>query len=138
MGLPPNATLSQRAFIWWLQIRQRFEKPRPLARSFPASPTNRYSIHGLLNQCMEVNGVRYVILKEVAAGSVQFGHTNTMNGTQWVAAITEALQQGRPEWWDSQARQFRRENLVLVTNNARTVLVIPKTMLREIRRRKAD
>src|SRR5438876_1769578 len=94
IGLPSNATLRQRAFVWWRQIRQRFRKPRPLAYSFSASPTNRCSIHGLLNQCMEVSGVRFVIARDVAGGSIQFGHTNSLNGLQWVTAFTEALRTG--------------------------------------------
>ncbi len=80
---------------------------------------------------MEVTGVRYVMPRDVAAGTVWFGPTNTLNGAQWVAAFTDALQTRQPEWWDSQARTFHRENLVLVTNDARTVLVLPKAMARE-------
>jgi hypothetical protein len=87
---------------------------------------------------MEVSGLRYVIAKDVAAGSVQFGHTNTLNGTQWVKAFTDALQTGQPEWWDSQARKFRKENLFLLTNSATTVLVLPKEMADEFQRRKTE
>jgi hypothetical protein len=87
---------------------------------------------------MEVTGVRYVIAKDVAAGTIQFGHTNTLNGTQWVAAFTDALQNGQPEWWDSQAKRFHKENLVLITNDLRTVLVLPKAMVQEFRTRRAD
>ena len=48
-------------------------------------------------------------------------------------AFTGALQTGQPEWWDSQARMFRKENLVLLTNDARTVLVVPQDMAGEFR-----
>ena len=109
-----------------------------MAYSFPASATNRCLVHGLLNQCMEITGVRYVMARDVAAGTVQFGHTNTLNGAQWVVAFTEALQIGQPEWWDSQTKRFRKENLVLLTNDARTVLVLPKGMVREFQGRRAD
>jgi hypothetical protein len=78
-----------------------------------------------------VTGVRYVIAKEVAAGSFQFGHTNTLNGAQWVAAITQTLQHGNPQWWDSKTKKFHTENLVLITNDAHTVLVIPQSMVKE-------
>jgi hypothetical protein len=105
---------------------------------FAASPTNRCSIHGLLNQCTEVTGVRYFIAKDVAAGNVQFGHTSALNTIQWVAAFTEALQNNQPEWWDSEAKRFCNENLVLITNDARTVLVLPKAMVQEFRTRRAD
>jgi hypothetical protein len=138
LGLPPGATLTQRAFTWWYENRHRFQKPRPLAYSFSASQTTRCSIHGLLNQCMEITGTRYVIAKDVAAGTIEFGHTNTLNGTQWVAAFTEALQNSQPEWWDPQAKRFHKENLALITNDARTVLVLPKAMAQEFRARGAD
>jgi hypothetical protein len=138
IGLSPNATWTQRAFMWWQQIVQPFQKARPLAYSFPASQAERCSIHGLLNQCMELTGVRYVMAKDVAAGSIEFGHTNTLNGTQWVAAFTDALQHSQPEWWDSRAKRFQKENLVLITNDVRTVLVLPKAMAQEFRTRRAD
>lgn len=138
IDLPANLTLKDRAFVLWLQFQKRFGKPRPMAHSFPASATNRCSIHGLLNQCTEVTGVRYAIARDVAAGTVQFGHTNTLNGTQWVMAFAEALLTGQPEWWDFRTKRFRKENLVLLTNDARRVLVLPKEMVREFQGRGAD
>ena len=60
-----------------------------------------------------------------------FGTTNALNGAQWVQAFTEALQTAQPEWWDSQRRKSRKENLVLVTNGPRMVLVLPREMLGE-------
>ncbi len=130
-GVPSSAPFRARVFVWWMRLREEYAKPHPLSYSFGASPAARCSIHGLLNQCMEVGGVRYVIAKDVAAGSVMFGPTNTLNGAQWVKAFTEALQTGQPEWWDSHAQKFRKENLVLLTNDARTVLVLPKDMAGE-------
>jgi hypothetical protein len=76
--------------------------------------------------------------RDVAGGTVQFGQTNTLNGAQWVMAFTEALQIGQPEWWDSQTKRFRKENLVLLTNDARTVLVLRQEMVREFQGRRAD
>jgi hypothetical protein len=136
LGLPSNASLKDRAALWTFRLFQRFRKlhPRPLAYGFPASPTNRCSIQGLLNQCMEVCGVTYLIPKEVAAGTVQFGHTNSFNGEQWVAAFTDLLRNGQPEWWDSKVQRFRRENLVLVTNGPRSVLVLPADMVKEFQK----
>jgi hypothetical protein len=123
-----HASLTQRIFTTLLKLNR---KPNPVSFTFPAGPANRCSIHGLLNQCMEVNGVRYVIARDVAAGTVWFGHTNSLSGPQWVLAFTEALQHDQPEFWDSQTKTFRKENLVLVTNSPRTVLVIPKSMAQE-------
>ncbi len=97
-GVPANAPFKDRVFVWLMRVHQRYGKPRPAAHSFSPSATNRCSIHGLLNQCMEVSGVRFVIAQDVAAGSVQFGHTNTLNGAQWVKAFTDALQTEQPEW----------------------------------------
>lgn len=109
-----------------------------MSYSFAASVTNRCSIQGLLNQCMQVTGVRYAIPIDVAAGTVEFGHPNTLNGVQWAKAFTDALQTGLPEWWDSKARTFRKENLVLMTNDASMVLVLPKELVGEFQKRQAD
>jgi hypothetical protein len=135
-----HATLAQRILIWWSELSHGFQKPRRLAGTFtfPPSPANRCLIQGLLNQCTEVNGVRYVIARDVAGGNVLFGHTNTLTGAQWVLAFTEALQHGQPEFYDPQTKAFRRENLVLVTNSAQTVLVLPKAMAAEFQNRPAN
>ena len=130
-GVPANAPFKDRVFVWWMQFQQKHGKPHPLSYSFGASPTNRCSIHGLLNQCMEVTGTRYAIAKDVEAGTVMFGPTNTLNGAPWVKAFTEALQTGQPEWWDSHTGKPRKENLVLLTNDARTILVLPRDMVGE-------
>jgi hypothetical protein len=125
--LASNTPFTFRVLMWW----QSVHKPNPLASTFSAHGKNLCSIHGLLNQCMDVTGVRYVIAKEVAAGSFQFGHTNALNGSQWVAAVAHALQNDNPEWWDFQAKKFHRENLVFITNNSTTVLVVPKSRVQE-------
>jgi hypothetical protein len=135
---PPNATLAQWIFNSWFDFNQRFRKPNPSAYTFSAHGTNICSISGLLNQCMEVTGIRYVIAKDVASGSVQFGSPTPLNGTQWVLAFTDALQNGKPQWWDSQTKSFRTENLLLITNDAKTVLVLPKAMVQEFQKRTAN
>jgi hypothetical protein len=95
--------------------------------SFAASPTRGCSISGLLNQCMQVTGFHYLIDKQVSSGSVQFGNAETLDGTQWVAAFENALQTGRPEWWDPARKSFRRENLALIKfPQKKIVLVLPK------------
>ena len=80
---------------------------------------------------MDVTGFRYAVAKDVAAGSVSFFHTNTLNGTEWVKAFTDALQTNEPSWWDPRTRAMRQENLVLLTNEAGTVLVLPTEMIPE-------
>jgi hypothetical protein len=101
--------------------------------SFSPSPKrNVCSIYGLLAQCTEVSGVRYVIAKDVAAGEVEFGgYTNSLTAPQFVQAFTQALQTNRPEFINFRTQRHYRENLVLLTNDARTVLVLSKAMARE-------
>lgn len=86
----------------------------PLNYSFPVSAVQDCSVSGLLNQCMEVSGWRYLIDKEVAAGSLQFGTARVMNGAEWVLAFENALQTNRPQWWDARRRRLRNENLVRI------------------------
>ncbi|MBI3851515.1 MAG: hypothetical protein HY298_14750 [Verrucomicrobia bacterium] len=129
VGVPPNATLMDRIFITWTSFSRRFRRPGSATSatySFPPNGTNLCSIHGLLNQCMEISGSRYLIANEVAAGTVLFGHTNVLNGAQWVKAFEDALRTGTPEWFDPKAKSFRKEKLVLVRHDQWTVLVLPK------------
>ncbi len=99
----------------------------PLNYTFPIEPVQRCSISGLLNQCMEVSGWHYLIDKEVAAGGVQFSCPKVYNGTEWVAAFENALQNNKPEWWDARLKRQRQENLVLIRYpEQKTILVLPK------------
>ncbi len=123
---------------WFLRFHywKRARFPQPTAYTFPATggPTP-CSIHGLLNQCMEVAGTQYLIERNVAAGSVDFGSTNVLNGQQWVAAFEQALQAGSPQWWDSGAKRFRKENVVFLRYNSRTVLVLAKDTAKQYQER---
>jgi hypothetical protein len=104
------------------------------ASFFPSSRAT-CSIHALLQQCTEVTGVRYVIAKDVAAGEVELGgYTNTLTGGEFVQAFTQALQNNQPEFINFRTQKHYRENLVLLTNDAHTVLVLSKTMAREFER----
>ena len=134
---PPDATVTEQAFAWWNQTKLRFQKRRPQTYSFRSRATSPYLIGETLNLCMEVTGVRYLILKEVAAGKCEYGFTNTLNGAQWVAVVTDALQHGQPEWRDPHTKAIRKENLVLLTNDARTVVVLTKEMARDFQSKKA-
>jgi len=133
-GPGAGSTWKDRVFLTCLDLMRRYQRPNPAGFSFPAQPTTRCLVHGLLNQCMEITGVRYVLPREVAAGTFEFGHTNTLNGAQWASAVTDALQGGRVEWWDSQAGRFSREPLVFLTNGPRTVLILPRALVPEFRR----
>ena len=101
----------------------------PLNYTFPSQLSTRIpsSISGLLNQCMEISGWQYLIETNVASGSVDFGHTNVLNGEQWVSAFENALQTGMPQWLDPKTKKFRKENLVLIRfPEQKTVLVLSK------------
>ncbi len=98
----------------------------PETFTFPISPKERCSIGGLLDQCMQVTGWRYLVDKDASAGSVFFGATQVMHGAEWVAAFERALETGHPEWWDSKTKRMRQENLILIRYPRwKTVLVLP-------------
>ena len=99
----------------------------PLNYTFPISPTQRCSVSGLLNQCMEVSGWHYLIDKDVSAGGVNFGCSKVLNGEEWVTAFENALQTNKPEWWDAKLKRQRQENLILIRYpNQKIILVLPK------------
>jgi len=131
MQLPSKLPLSQRLFWTWVQFKRRYGKPNPTAYTFRASPARPCSIDGLLNQCMEVNGTQYLIAVEIA-GAVEFGHTNALNGAQWVAAFEHALETSGPvvcyDW--AKKRNFQ-DTLLLIREKRRVVKVIPRSKLAE-------
>ena len=124
-GLVGTPSLKARLWFIWYRLREKFRRPNPGTHTFAPTLDQRCSIHGLLNQCMEMSGVRYLIDKNVANGSVNFGHSNALTGSQWIAAFENALQTGQPEWFVPERNEFRKENLVLVRYDTKTVLVLP-------------
>jgi hypothetical protein len=134
----PGTGFATRIF-WKYYEWKRTRFPNPLTYTFSASagPTG-CSIHGLLNQCMDVGGTQYLIEKNVAGGSVNFGPTNVLNGQQWITSFENALQTAVPEWWDPQTKDFRKENLVLRRYDRRTVLVLSKQASAEYQKQYPD
>lgn len=128
-GDSPGATLWQRLFMAYFDFQRRHGKKNPAGWSFPAGTIQPCSVHGLLNQCMEVTGTRYLIAQEAAAGSVRFGHTNILNGAQWVASFEAALQTNQPDCFDFFAKGTRKENLLLIREKSGVVKVIPPSRL---------
>ena len=122
---PPNPSLLQKAQMRWWEFSQRWRKPQPSNHIFPASPIEFRSIHGLLNQCTEVDGIRYAISITLASGSVMFGHTNALDGASWVAAFKNALENTPSDWYDYEEHTTRRGKLVLITNEPGWVVVVP-------------
>jgi hypothetical protein len=130
--IPDFAALESGGEFWATSLPQGMPTNyfgNPNGWTFPGNGAAISSISGLLDQCMEVSGSKYLIDKNVAAGSVVFGSTNTLNGAQWVASFEQSLETGMPEWWDfSRGKGFRRkENLVLIRYpRQKFVLVVPK------------
>lgn len=128
MGLIPNNNLFGTLFWKYYELKRRY-RPNPATYTFSASGApSPCSIHGLLNQCMDVGGTEYLIEKNVAGGSVNFGSPVVLNGAQWIAAFERALQNDQPQWWDSEKKGFRKENLVFLRYSRRITLVLsPET-----------
>ena len=120
-----NGSLLMRWF-WKIYFEIRPPKSRSGTWSFNACATQRCSIHGLLIQCHDVSGIQFFIDRNVAAGSVEFGSTNVLNGPQWMSAFTNALQSGVVEWWDPKKGGFRHDNPVFVSVGPRALLILPK------------
>lgn len=112
--VPRHATLRQRLLIVYFRLRERFATKKPNAYNFGPAPIHACSVDWLLNDCREVAGKRYLIAREALGGVVYFGNTRTLNGAQWVAAFEQALRDG---------------GLLLLSNTAGVVKVIPKTKL---------
>ena len=131
MQTPPNLPLRQRLFWAWMQYQRRYGKRNPAAYSFPASPVQPCSIDGLLNQCMEVTGTRYLIAVEIA-GAVEFGSTNALNGTQWVAAFEHAIETSDPViCYDYAKKRNFQDTLLLIRERPGLVKVVPRSKLAE-------
>ncbi len=129
-GIPGNLTLFQAIRGKYCELQRRYF-PNPSRYTFTSISTNRCSVHGLLNQCMEIGGRQYYIEKNVAAGAVVFGFSNVLSGGQWINAFEAALQKDKPEWWDPRINGFRRENLVLLRSGRRVTLVLSEATARE-------
>jgi hypothetical protein len=114
--------------VWKLNYRWH---PDPIGTvSFPVG-TNLWSIQGVLNECQDVSGTQYFIDRNVAAGTIHFGTNNVLNGPQWVAALTNALQTGHPEWLNKAKGGFQHENLVFIPAGLNGFLVLPKERIGE-------
>lgn len=131
METPSNLTLRQQLYWVWMQYRQRHGKRNPAASSFPASPVQLCSIHGLLNQCMDVTGTQYLIAVEVA-GAVEFGSTNALNGAQWAAAFEHAIETSGPViCYDFAKKRNFQDTLLVIRERPGLVKIVPRTKLVE-------
>jgi hypothetical protein len=119
-----------RLFLLWIDLKRRYGKPNPASYSFPASPVALCSVSGLLNQCMEVSGTQYLIGVEAAGAAVEFGNTNVLNGTQWVAAFETAIEKSEPVMcYDYAKKRNFHDTLLLIHEKPRLVKIIPRSKL---------
>src|SRR5258706_6000090 len=88
----------QEVVLSFIEYKQR-HWPNPASHSFQATPVRRCSVNGLLNHCMEVTGQHFIMPFEVAATAVNFGHSNTLNGSQWAASFQQALRRDAVDLW---------------------------------------
>lgn len=132
--LRSSLPVRQRLQWKWTQYTRRFRKPNPAAYSFAPAPVTQCSISGLLNKGMEMTGTQYAIAVEIA-GSVEFGHTNTLNGAQWVAAFEQALETSKSVLcYDFATKRNFQDTLLLVRDRPGLVKVVPRTKLAEYQR----
>jgi hypothetical protein len=128
---PRKLSIPQRLIWAWAEFQRRHAKRNPAAYSFTASPVQLCSIHGLLNQCMEITGTKYLIAVEVA-GAVEFGHTNTLNCAQWVAAFEHAIETSRPVvCYDFAKKRNFQDTLLVIREEPGMVKIVPRTKLTE-------
>jgi hypothetical protein len=133
---PANAPAWKRLeFYLFITVPQKLHGTNASTWSFPASPKTGCSIQGLLNQCAEVTEMRYLMPLSVAAGVVQFGNTNTLNGPQWVAAFEKELQTGDVQYWNAQTKTMKREHLMLMRfPEQKTILLLPESGVADFQR----
>ena len=78
---------------------------------------------------MEVSGTKYFIAIEVA-GAVEFGHTNVLNGAQWVVAFERAIETSKPMvCYDYATKRNFEDTLVLIREKPTIVKIVPRTKI---------
>ena len=129
--VPPNLSPRERLSWAWREYQRRHGKRNPAAYTFPASPVRLCSIDGLLSQCMEVGGTRYLIAVEIA-GAVEFGNTDALNGAQWVAAFEHAIESSdRVVCYDYAKKRNFQDTLLVIRERPGVVKIVPRTKLAE-------
>jgi hypothetical protein len=132
---PPNAGVWERLRISVFELLLKIDGKRSSTWTFGPGAKTPCSIQGLLNQCMEVSSNRYLMPLGVAAGTVQFGHTNALDGAHWVAAFETALQEGDVQVWDEQTKRTHAEHLTLLRfPPQKTVVVLPQSAVADFLR----
>jgi hypothetical protein len=115
--------------VAWGNFQARHGKRRLIGMSFPATPVRLCAIQGLLNQCMEVTGTRYLIAVEIG-GAVEFGHTNVLNGAQWAAAFENAVQSSKSVMcYDYSNKDDFVDSVLFIREKPGLVKVVPRSKL---------
>lgn len=123
-----NLPLGQRLYMTWIIYRQHHGR-KPAAYNFPPGQPQACSIAGLLNQCMEISGTNYLIAVEAVGGIVNFGHTNTLNGAQWVSAFEQAITNQPVGCYDYTEKRGFNDTLLLIRERPNLVKVVPRSKL---------
>ena len=78
---------------------------------------------------MEVTGTRYLVAVEIA-GAVEFGDTNVMGGTQFVAAVERAIADiTNVVCYDYAAKRNFQDSLLLIRERPGLVKIVPRSKL---------
>ena len=127
----PNRSLLRRLEHTWTEYQRRNGKRNPAGFVFARQAVQRRGIQEMLSQCMEITGTRYLIAVEIA-GAVEFGHSNVLNGTQWVAACEQAIESSTAiVCYDYAKKSNFEDTLVIVRDTPGVVKVLPRTKLRD-------
>lgn len=123
---PPNAGILDRLrFVlqdFWLKCSGISSRA---TYTFQPRTNALHGISSLLTPCMEITGKKYLIAREVIY--VEFGHTNALNGTQWVAAVEALLQSAQVQCYRPGSNDWR-ERLLLIREEG-VVKVVPPSRL---------
>lgn len=78
---------------------------------------------------MEVTGTRYLIAVEIA-GTVDFGTTNVLTGTQWVQAFEQAIESSKSVLcYDFGKKRNFEDTLVVIHERPGLVKIVPESKL---------
>jgi hypothetical protein len=133
--LQPHPTLLQRIGYSVLDSWEKLSGSDKGTWAFPAEPLTNCTVQVLLNDCMNASGARYLMPLDVTCGIVQFGHTNTLDGPQYVSAVEDALQHTDVGWWQQATKKWRKEHLVLLRfPQQKTVVVLPESEVADFER----
>ena len=127
---PPHLSIVDRVAWAWMEFKRRHGKQTPVTYTFSAMPIRPCSIVGLLDQCMEVSGTQYLIAVETV-GSVEFGHTNALNGAQFVAAFEHAIESIPVVCYDFAKKRNFQDTLLMIREKPGLVKIVPRSKLGE-------